>query len=231
MNRAEQASRSILDRVAEGTLRIGEELPSEADLAAELDMSRLTIREAVKNLAARGVISVRHGKRNRLAPVEEWDLLNAELMELRGRMRGEGRDLVEQLTEVRQIIEIGATELAAQRISPAQIDRMRAEIKAMAEAENAGPDIEAAVEADIRFHRVIVEAAANEYLAAVYRPMEEVLRAVRRQTSATAEVRAQALGWHLEIFKQLELARVEGSRDAMRGHMEQTMRAVLEERK
>ncbi|MCT1589610.1 FadR/GntR family transcriptional regulator [Kocuria palustris] len=230
MNRSERAGRSILDKIADGSLRIGEELPSEAELAAELEMSRLTIREAIKTLAARGVVIVRHGRRNRLAPVENWDLLNVELMELRGRMRDEGRDLMEQLTEARQVIEIGAAALAAKRISSTQLDEMRVCLRRMAEAEVDVPDIEAAVEADIAFHRVIIDAAANEYLAATYRPMEEVLRAVRQQTSATGRVRAEARTWHAKILERLDQGDVQGSREAMRGHMEQTMRAVKEER-
>lgn len=229
-NLADQVSRSILDRIAQGIVCVGDELPPEGKLAEELDVSRLTIREAVKTLAGRGVITVKHGKRNRIAPVEDWDLLNVELMELRGRMRGESRNLVEQLTEVREIVEIGAAELAARRITGDQVRQMREQIDIMIEADHApdGPDVARSVEADIAFHRVIVEAAGNEYLAATYRPLEEVLRAVRMETSSRQKVRDDAIHWHTEILKKLENKDADGSREAMRSHMRQTMEAVRE---
>ncbi|WP_165168375.1 FadR/GntR family transcriptional regulator [Rothia uropygialis] len=230
-NLADHVSRSILDRIAQGVVSVGDELPPEGVLADELDVSRLTIREAIKTLAGRGVITVKHGKRNRIAPVENWDLLNVELMELRGRMRGESRNLVEQLTEVREIVEIGAAELAASRITDEQLKLMRKQVEIMVEVENSDgePDVARAVEADIAFHGVIIEAAGNEYLAATYRPLEEVLRAVRMETSSTRKVRNDAIHWHTEILKKLENKDKEGSREAMRSHMRQTMGAVREE--
>lgn len=230
-NLADRVTRSILDRIARGVVSVGDELPPEGVLADELDVSRLTIREAIKTLAGRGVILVKHGKRNRIAPVENWDLLNVELMELRGRMRGESRNLVEQLTEVREIVEIGAAELAAERITPEQLEEMRRHLGTMiqVEAEEGEPDVARAVEADIAFHRIIIEAAGNEYLAATYRPLEEVLKAVRMDTSATAKVRNEAIHWHGEILNKLENKDTKGSREAMRSHMGQTMGAVRED--
>ncbi|WP_030014108.1 FadR/GntR family transcriptional regulator [Curtobacterium sp. S6] len=230
-NLAERVGRKILDRIAEGDYRIGEELPSEAVLAEELDVSRLTIREAIKNLAGRGVILVQHGKRNRLAPLENWDLLNVELMKLRGSMRGERRNLVEQLTEVRHVVEIGAAELAAVRITPSRLGVLRRHLEEMKAAESAtgAADVERAVEADIAFHRTIIEAAGNEFLQATYRPLEEVLRAVRLETSAAESVRREAIHWHGAILERLESHDPEGAREAMRSHMNQTMNAVREE--
>ncbi|RUQ22688.1 MULTISPECIES: FadR/GntR family transcriptional regulator [Kocuria] len=228
---ADRISRLLLEKIGQGAYGIGDELPSEGQLAEEYDVSRLTIRESIKALASRGVIEVRHGKRNRVAPAEQWDLLDADLMKLRGSLRGESQNLIEQLTEVRHILEIGAAELAAQRISSQQLALMREQLEIMIAAESveSEPDIPRAVEADISFHRIIIDAASNEYLSATYRPLEEVLQAVRLKTSATRKVRREAIAWHTEILNRLEQRDTEGSREAMRSHMTQTLGAVREE--
>ena len=108
MSRADRAASAILEDIARGEHPVGSELPAEADLAASLDVSRLTLREAVKSLAAKGVVVVRHGKRAQVADPDSWDLLDAELMTLRGRLRGEERQLALKMMEMRRIVEVGA---------------------------------------------------------------------------------------------------------------------------
>lgn len=228
MSRADRAARAILEDIARGKHPVGSELPAEADLAASLDVSRLTLREAVKSLAAKGVVVVRHGKRAQVADPDSWDLLDAELMTLRGTLRGEERQLALKMMEVRRIVEVGAAELAAGRISDSRLAVLAEQIEIMDRA-GAADDVETVVAADLRFHQLIVEAAENEYLLATYRPLTEVLQAVRLRTSASPSVRADADHWHRRVLEALRARQPDAAIAAMEGHMRQTQRAIEEE--
>ena len=93
----------------------------------------------------------------------------------------------------------------------------------------AADDVETVVAADLRFHQLIVEAAENEYLLATYRPMTEVLQAVRLRTSASPSVRADADHWHRRVLEALRARHPEAAIAAMEGHMRQTQCAIEEE--
>lgn len=228
MSRADRAAKAILEGIARGEYPVGDELPAEADLAASLGVSRLTLREAVKSLAAKGVLIVRHGKRAQVADPDSWDLLDAELMRLRGALRGEERQLALKMMEVRRIVEVGAAELAAERISDSRLSVLAEQIEVMERA-GAADDVETVVAADLRFHQLIVEAAENEYLLATYRPLTEVLQAVRRRTSAPPAVRADADHWHRQVLDALRTHQSNAAIAAMEGHMRQTQRAIEKE--
>ncbi|MDO4252962.1 MAG: FadR/GntR family transcriptional regulator [Rothia sp. (in: high G+C Gram-positive bacteria)] len=227
MKLAEKVSNSILDRIASGHYSLGQLLPAEGELADELGVSRLTLRESVKDLAARGVIQVRHGKRHRVAPARQWSVLDPQLAHIRGQLLGESTAWVVQLMEARQIVEVGACELAAERISNQQLQELAEQLEAMVVAHKL-ENVDASVQADLNFHRTIVAASDNDYLRAAYTPLEQVLQLVRMQTSAHAQVRTDAAYWHEQIYQAL----LEGSRDkarqAMQEHMLQTLGAIRE---
>lgn len=199
MSRADAAARVILEGIADGRYALGAQLPSEAQLAEESGVSRLTAREAVRDLAARGVLTVRHGTRALVSDPRRWDLLDPELMGLRGALLGEER----QLAVLRE---------ALQEMIDAEQDE----------------DVARAVEADLRFHQVIVEATGNEFLAATYRPLTQVMHSVRLRTSATAGVPSEAIRWHRRILEALQEHDVTAAVAAMRGHMDQTSSALID---
>jgi len=225
MSRADRASRAVLEGIASGRYPVGAELPAEAELAEAVGVSRLTAREAIRDLAGRGVVRVRHGKRGVVADPSGWDLLDADLMRLRGTLLGESHRLALQLMELRRITEIGAAELAATRIGDSQLTVLEETLEQMRAAEQTA-DVPLSVAADLRFHQLIVEATGNEFLAASYRPLSEVLQEVRMKTSASESVRRDAIRWHAEILTALRGHDVAAAVAAMRGHMDQTAEAI-----
>ncbi|MDQ1034581.1 GntR family transcriptional repressor for pyruvate dehydrogenase complex [Streptomyces sp. V3I8] len=145
--------------IGEGRLEPGARLPTERDLAAQLGISRSSMREAIRALTVLGVLEARHGSGIYVTQLEAGDLLEtfgvvADLS------RGPG--LVE-LLEVRRILESTATALAAARISA---DRL-AEVEKHLTAMNATDDPEEILSHDLAFHRVIVGAAGNDTMAAI----------------------------------------------------------------
>ena len=227
MKLAEKSSNIILERIADGTYPIGSLMPAETELAEELGVSRLTLREAVKDLAARGVLEVRHGKRNKIADSAQWSAVDPQLATIRAQLTGDSTQWIIQLMEARHIVEVGACELAARRINDKQLNHLAKLLTAMEEADKK-QDVDAAVRADMNFHHAILDAANNDYLKATYKPLEEVLRNVRQQTSSSPKVRKDAAHWHHEIYKALAAHSTADARHAMRQHMRQTLAAVHE---
>jgi DNA-binding FadR family transcriptional regulator len=145
--------------IAQGLLEPGQKLPTERDLAAQLGISRSSMREAVRALTVLGVLEARHGSGIYVTRLEAGDLLEtfgvvADLTR--------GPRLVE-LLEVRRILEATATALAAARITPEALAEVERHLAAM----DATDDLEQILAHDLAFHREIVAAAGNTAMAAI----------------------------------------------------------------
>ncbi|NRQ37745.1 FadR family transcriptional regulator [Nonomuraea sp. NN258] len=149
----------IAKRILTGALAQGETL----DLAAmqqELDVSLPALREALRVLAAKGVVDARPRRGTFVRPREDWNLLDGDV--LRWQFDGGANEaMLDQLQEVRHIIEPAAARLAAARRTDADLAALDAALAAMAAA---GADAAAQVSADLAYHRALLNAAHNELL-------------------------------------------------------------------
>lgn len=153
MGLTDQAIVKIKSMIMSGELRPGDRLPREADLAARLGLSRNSLREAVKALAVVNVLDVRHGDGTYVTSLDAAHLLDtlSFLAELHQ------DESVLQFFEVRRLLEPGVAGLAAGRISPDQLSRLRC----LSSALSPGADVDELVANDLRFHRSIAEATGN----------------------------------------------------------------------
>lgn len=154
-----RAIEQIKAMIAEGLLEPGQRLPTERDLAAQLGISRSSMREAIRALTVLGVLEARHGSGIYVTQLEAGDLLEtfgvvADL--------SRGPRLVE-LLEVRRVLESTATALAAARITDDQLAVVEGHLAAM----NATDDPEEILAHDLAFHRAINAAAGNDTMAAI----------------------------------------------------------------
>ncbi|MCD2191909.1 FCD domain-containing protein [Actinomycetospora endophytica] len=150
---------AVVGRVESGEFSAGDRLPPEADLAAELDVSRLSLREAVRALVAAGVLEVRHGSGTFVTDLRPDRLVRASgsFLDLVGEQG------VAELFECRRVLEPGATALAATRIDEAQLQDLQERLERMR-----GPaEPERLVAEDLEFHAAIAAAAGNATLAAL----------------------------------------------------------------
>ena len=135
--------------VAEGTLRPGDKLPNEVELSQQLGVSRATLREAIRELAARGVLEVRRGRgtfvSEEVADIEDFGFSGLE------RLQGQLRDLF----ELRSIFEPKAARLACQRATEEELRDILERGEAVERCIRAGQD---RTEADRDFHAAIVRA-------------------------------------------------------------------------
>ena len=148
---ADQAAELLLDRIRAGEWGLGEKLPGETTLAPQLGVGRSTLREAIRQLAGRGVLASRQGAGvfvTALDAPQDWDTV----------LRRAG---IVAVIEARIAIETEAAALAAARRTPADLRAIR---RALVERAAHRSDIESHVDADTAFHRTIVAAAHNPVL-------------------------------------------------------------------
>lgn len=143
--------------IVTGTYKPGETLPGEIEFSEQLEVSRTAYREAVRILAAKGLVESRPRTGTRVTARERWNLLDPNV--LAWMFEGEPSvDFIRDLFELRMVIEPAAAELAAVRRSGADLARMGHALEEMARH---GLATAAGREADQLFHHAILEAARN----------------------------------------------------------------------
>jgi GntR family transcriptional repressor for pyruvate dehydrogenase complex len=207
----------VLDRIVSGEFPEGAALPPEDQLAEQSGASRLTTREAVKLLAAQGVLRPVQGRGTFVNPVHNWTAIEA----VARMQRGAAADVIAQLVQVRAMIEVGAAELFAQQGDPTALDAMEADLRLMRSAHQHA-DVAAFVAADLDFHNRILTACGNPFVPTTFLPISRVLREARVQTSSVATIREHAINEHAGILTALRSRSVSAAGAAMRSHLRQT---------
>jgi DNA-binding FadR family transcriptional regulator len=150
-------------RIVAGQIGPGEALPTEAALCAEYDVSRTTVREAIKRLQGKGLVAGLPRSGTKVLPTLHWNQFDAELLDWR-MQSGMDAALLDQLYEIRDCFEPRACELAATRADAAQRSALRALFVQMA---TPGPDTEARIAADLAFHLAIFAATGNDFFVSL----------------------------------------------------------------
>lgn len=147
----------LAQRILTGQLAEGAILDITA-LQTEFDVSLTVLREALRVLAAKGLVDARPKRGTFVRPRADWNLLDGDM--LRWQFARQTRpDLFADLHELRSIVEPGAASLAAVRATDDDLLALDAALDAMAAA---GSDPGAAVAADLLFHRALLAATHNE---------------------------------------------------------------------
>jgi DNA-binding FadR family transcriptional regulator len=179
-------------RILRGELEPGDSLAGEWD---EQDVSRTVVREAVKVLAAKGLIVSRPKTGTHVRERHYWHMLDPDV--LAWRLEAErSDDFYLDVLETRRVIEPAVAALAAARASEAEIAELEATFALM--AESAASDIDAYIDADIRFHEVILEGCRNELLTHLGSTLREAFRATFTRTRGIAE---QTLSLHEAVLE------------------------------
>lgn len=211
-----------LERLVFGELEPGSPLPSESQLAEELSVSRLTVREAVKSLQARGLIQVRHGRRPVIAPLSPTAIEDFFTTSV----RRDPRRLLD-LLDVRRALEVHIAGLAARHVNRASAGAMEDALSAM----RAGiDDPDAFNAADIRFHEALAAASGNQILTYLIEAMQQPLQTSRMQSRRGHVARGRPLSdvidEHARIYDRVVNNDPAGAQAAMREHLAQTERSL-----
>ena len=214
-NLSQQTAQRLYARiVAEKRLRPGDKLPNEVELSAQLGVSRATLREAIRTLAAQGVLEVRRGKGTFVsAAVEEMDDFGFSSLE---RVRGQLRDLF----ELRSIFEPRAAALACQRATEEELANILARGEEVERCIRAGED---RTQADRAFHAAIVRGAHNEFLVRLLPLIDQAVSAALTAGEHQEQLAEDTCRDHALLMEFFRKRDGEGAGYAMAIHMRHSM--------
>jgi DNA-binding FadR family transcriptional regulator len=188
--------------------------------------SRGVVREAIKVLAAKGLVVSRPKTGTRVRPPESWNLLDPDVLAWQQQWLPRGAFLG-KLTDVRLIIEPGAAELAARRAGPAEVLALRTALRDMRDALDCSPpDHEAYNEADVRFHRTIVQACDNDVLEQIGATVNTALLVAFNAAIRVPGLASGSLPRHQAILDAIRRRQPNRARAAMRRLVLNTGRAI-----
>jgi DNA-binding FadR family transcriptional regulator len=174
-------------RILRGDYAPGHVLPNEKELHKSLGVSRTTLREAIKTLSSKGLVSVGPSVGTRVRPALDWNLLDPDMMHWRLQL-GATPKLIQDMYELRECFEPAASRFAAERGSAEEHSAIWQAYLGLAASQDAG--IEASVEADVRFHMTILRCSKNDLLSSFGRVIESTLEAsfqIARERKALSE--------------------------------------------
>lgn len=215
---ADQAAEAILTMILDEGLDEGDSLPSTGELADRFSVSRTVIREALADLAGRGIIERSQGRESIVSTPGREQL--EELLRFRVQHDSiDERDII----EFRQSLEVQAARLAATRRTDEQLRHLQdmwARLSA-AKAENEFHD------ADIALHRAIAVASGNPLMVLVLDSLVEVMRGVRKRSFRGRKKRniglEGVLADHEAVLKAIVAGDADGAAEAMGHHLGNTL--------
>lgn len=209
----EEVARDLTEAIVRGDYAPGAFLPTEQEFSRAYGASRNVVREALKVLMARGLIEMLHGRGSRVLPHQHWQLQD-QLVRL---MREDPR-VPHDLLQVRQILEVEMTGLAAQHATEEQIAGMQETIDQMRVACDRP---EECIEHDVHFHHLLGDATNNVLLPLVLEPVGRLLRASRLATIHNPGAVDRSIAAHTEILSHITARDASGARQAMQRHLQQ----------
>ncbi|WP_296420478.1 FadR/GntR family transcriptional regulator [Pseudooctadecabacter sp.] len=197
-----QIAKSIRDAIVSGDLDVGERLPSEAELSDQFDVSRSTVREALKRLAAQSLIRTQRGATGG-AFVNKLRFEDAYGQQITTSALLLSMNAVDFTTacEARFALERACAPLSAQRRSADHLATMRAEITRQAQP---GLSDESFCASDVAFHRALVDGAGNPVLSYQLAGAVEAIEPLMNMITFTARSRDRIVGLHTRIADALE---------------------------
>ncbi len=201
----DQLAASLLkkDTTARGTLL------AERDLAAQLGVSRNVLREAIKRLELQGLVEIRQGHNTRIVHQLHKPLTAALHLTV-----PEESARLDQLFELRLMIEPHATRLATQRASPGQLASLQSAQQRLRDAQT----LEAAVQADLDFHHTLAEASGNRILLLVIESLAELLATAHAKGFRTM-AQAQPVQAHQDILDAILRRDADAAARSMTAHL------------
>ncbi len=202
-------------RIASGEFPAGSHLPTEPNLAAEFKVSRTVIREAVRALEEKGVLSARQGRGTVVSDRAQWSPFDPLVISMRLETEPTTK-LFRDLSDVRLVVECQLARAAALAAEPVQLDRLATVITEQANLDIADPHY---TDLDVEFHYLIAEASNNQIGRGIMLTLAPALRAMRRLTNAIPDARTHTQEWHGHILERVRAGDPDGAGAAMLTHL------------
>ncbi|MCX7788983.1 MAG: FadR family transcriptional regulator [Spirochaetes bacterium] len=201
----------LKNEILNQTLKPGERLPSEENLAKQLGVGRGTVRETLRVLLYLGLIE-RRGKATYISFSANAQSIPSDFLQ-----RVHKHEDVMKMIEVRKIIEPQAAELAAERGGQEKVDKIE---RCLQEMEKNLENIEDFIRCDNEFHLAVFEATENPILLEIIRSLQMIMRknqAIILRNSET--IKPRSFGYHKELCKAIKEGNDQKAREVMEQHL------------
>jgi len=197
-------------------LKVGEKMPTEAELAVRFDVSRTVVREAARILVQRGLVTVSPGRGMTVAAMD-----GSLIAEQYGLLLQLSEGSFEQLLELRLVLEVEMSALAAARHSPEQLQMMRALNERIRAADPVSDDF---LDADLEFHEMIAQSSGNPFFPLVVRPINSFLRETYSAGAGYPTEANHTVEEHVEIADAIAAGDPARARFATENHLRRIVR-------
>jgi DNA-binding FadR family transcriptional regulator len=221
----------LIGDIVSGRIPAGAALPRETDLAQQFRVSRGVVRESLRGLEERRLVTVKHGRGATVCPEEAWDTSNPEVLAVM--LEGErGPAILREYLECRRLLEIEAAGLAAERADERDLVSLSDALDRMTATARRAPDNTAAEslyhDADLDFHHAVIGATGNRALGRMTEPIHRALAMARRPLARPGLRLARSIPEHRRILAAIAAHDAEEARTAMRDHLETVERYLRE---
>lgn len=221
-NLTHQLTHDLGMAIVKGQYKVGEGLPSEADLCVEYDVSRSATREAVKMLSAKGLISSRPKQGIQVLQESQWNMFDTDVLSWILSSKP-SLALLKEFTQVRVAIEPQAAALAAENGTPEQFKAIEEALGRMADADEGLDD---PLDADIAFHTSILQASGNRFIEQLTDFISTALRVSIRYTNRIKGVAGADVQKHADIFDTIKSRDPEKAKHAVKTILDEALELI-----
>ncbi|GEB72690.1 GntR family transcriptional regulator (plasmid) [Pseudoalteromonas carrageenovora] len=194
-----QVAKEIGRRIVSGSFEAGSLIDDEDALAKRYQVSRVVVRDAVKILVSKGLLDVRRGIGTRVLPRDRWNMLDDDVLAWH-LSAPPNRKFLEQLMDVRLAFEPKAARWAAERARPEDLIEIAAACERMAKTDNSAEDF---IIADSLFHKAIIKAAQNSFLASMEGVIYSALLVSIKVTNKDPRDNGASIPFHREVYEAI----------------------------
>ncbi|MBV1706880.1 MAG: FCD domain-containing protein [Hyphomicrobiales bacterium] len=208
-------------RIVAGEWAVGSTIPTEVELSREFGLSRPSLREAIKVLCGKGLLTAVPRVGTIVRPKQDWNRLDPDVLAWQAQ-GGLNERMVLDLFELRGIFEPPAAALAALKATPEARRTMLEDVILLGSADKAQ-----SIAADIRFHRTMLEATGNQFLAAMFPVIEACLAASFQVSRADVLPQEHLVPMHMAIARAIADSKAEAAEAAMQALLSRSLEDAL----
>lgn len=222
LNLTQQLTHNLGMAIVKGQYDEQGNLPSEAELCNQFNVSRTATREAVKMLSAKGLISSRPKQGISVQPQSNWNMFDTDVLEWILNSKP-SLSLLKEFTEMRYAIEPEAAALAA--VTPKEGSLLNLH-KALNRMVSADEGLDDALESDIEFHTCILHASNNRFISQLHEFTSTALRVSIRYTNRIKGVHGGDVDKHRDVLRAIEAKDPQLARQRMQGLLSEALELI-----
>jgi DNA-binding FadR family transcriptional regulator len=207
----------LVEAVVTGQVQPGELLPPEGPLAEQFGVSRTVIRESIKRLEEKGLVTVAQGRGTQVTPFGAWNVLDPVVLSALID-NDDSLGVLDELSEVRSSLEASMAGTVAANRTAEQLSRLEQSLDVMRSSEH---DSDSFRQADVLFHFTVMELSANRLAENIAKILfKRALESSRYQGVDPKDAFALTIAEHIAVLEAIRAKDVPAAQASMRAHIE-----------